>query len=187
MELEKYALIKGMRQVFADPNKKHSIRGLAKAAGLSPSAAKACVDYLLARKMVQLEKVGRTHLIQADLKRSLTRHWKIVFFLEDAAKAGLVERVVKQLGSVLSITLYGSLARGVADPKSDVDLLVLVPGKKKRKILLLREEALIGREINPLIMTPQQWRELARKDKVFYEHVILDSINLYGQQKPVVL
>jgi hypothetical protein len=42
------------------------------------------------------------------------------------------------------------------------------------------------RELNISVYTPHEWKEKARKDRIFYEHVIMDSMALFGE-KPVVI
>lgn len=189
--LEKYALIKALKTVLREPNKKFSVRGLAAEAGLSASAAKACLDYMRAAGVVSLEKIGRTFQIKADLSSALARQWKILFSLEEIERVGLVKKVSESVSGVSSVLLYGSAAAGTNDAASDVDLLVVANSKKKgkkegKKVFLAGVEAELGREVNLLVKTPFEWRETAKRNKVFYESVILDSTVLYGT-KPVVL
>jgi predicted nucleotidyltransferase len=183
--LEKYALIKALKTVLREPNKKFSVRGLAAAAGLSASAAKTSVDFLRRSGVVSLEKVGRTFQFKADLSSALARQWKILFSLEEIERVGLVKKIFDSCGGVSSVLLYGSTAAGTSDAASDLDLLVVANSKKKSFAGLAGVEAELGREINLLVKTPFEWRETAKQNKVFYERVILDSIVLYGS-KPVV-
>lgn len=84
---------------------------------------------------------------------------------------------------VLRALVFGSLARGEASRRSDVDLLVVQPTDKRlleRYDGLLRDitRAVVGRDVDLLIYTPQELAQLAhrplivaalRDGKVIYE------------------
>ncbi len=181
---EKYALFTALRAIQANANKKFSVRELAREAGLSVGSAKACLDDMAANKLVTLEKVGRTYQYKFDISNPLARQWKVLFNVQELNRAGLFEFLLSQLHGVSSIVLYGSMANGTNDEQSDVDLLVIA--RDKKKFSLSKIEAGLGREVNVLVQTSFEWKEKAKKDKVFYDNVIVDSIAVFGR-KPVVL
>lgn len=180
--LYKYSLLKALRAVLSEPGRKLSVRGLARLAGLSAGSAKNCLDYMKGKGLVKLEKVGRSYQYQADLSNPLCRQWKMLFSLEAIEEARIVGKILEGLRGVSSVVVYGSVATGTDDGKSDLDLLAVASGGK------VPLEALggVGREVNLIVFTPAQWREKALKDKVFHDRVVLDCIVLYGE-KPVVL
>lgn len=182
--LEKYALIRALETVLKNPLKKFSITELAKRANLAPSAAKYCLDYMKDKKLVRFEKIGKTHQYQADLKNFLTRQWKILFFLEKIHEKEVVEYILKNVKQVTSIVLYGSVAQGTDDEKSDIDIIVIADTNEKKGAS--GAPFIDGRELNINVFTPAEWRKNARSNKIFYEHVVMDSIVLYGE-RPVVL
>ena len=184
--LEKYALLRSMKEIFTHPLKKYSVRELAKATGLSVFGSKQSLDYLYKKGMLTLEKVGRTYQYRTDVGNFLTRQWKVVFSLEELSKAGIVERILKTDKSILSIVLYGSTATGKDDEKSDIDVLVIADTNSRGKKQIAAQARGTKREVNISIYTPDEWRKKANADKVFYENVIINSIALYGE-KPVVL
>ncbi|MBI5051174.1 nucleotidyltransferase domain-containing protein [Candidatus Micrarchaeota archaeon] len=184
--LTKYALIKALRVTLSKPARKFSIVGLSKESGLAASAAKYCLEYMLEMEIVSLEVVGKTHQYQANLENPLTRQWKILFSLEDLNKSKIVKSILKASKSVLSIVLYGSTASGRDDENSDIDLLVIADVKQEGKDRIAALATGTRREPNISIYTPEEWRNKARKDNVFYQKVLLNSVELYGE-KPVVL
>lgn len=76
------------------------------------------------------------------------------------------------------LPFVGATARGEDDMKSDLDLPII---SKKKNIDLSRFEAKLKREINYIIYTPAQWNEKAKKDKPFYDRIIVDGIVLFGE------
>lgn len=184
--LEKYALLRSMGEVFTHPIKKYSVRGLAKATGLSVFGSKQSLDYLYKKDMLTLEKVGRSYQYRANTGNFLTRQWKVVFSLEELDKAKIVERILKTNKSILSILLYGSTAIGKDDEKSDIDIVVIADTNAKGKKEIAAHARGTKKEVNISVYTPIEWKKKASADKVFYENVIINSIALYGE-KPVVL
>lgn len=182
--MEQYALIRAMRAVLTQPLKKFSISDLSKEADMAGSAASYCLDYMLKNKLVKFGKVGRTHQYQANLDNFLARQWKILFSSEEIHGKCVVEHILKNAKHVTSIILYGSVAMGIDDEKSDIDILVIADGKKADEVYGLM--AVKQRELNISIYSPMEWRKKASSDKIFYEQVVINSIALYGE-KPVVL
>lgn len=182
--LYRYAVLRALRTVLTHPLKKFSIVQLAKEADMAPSAAKYSLDFMVANNLVSRERIGRSSLHKANLDDFITRQWKVLFSLEEIQQSHLVDIVLKNVSGVMSIVLYGSVARGTDDEKSDIDVIVIADGKKTEKAYQL--SMIGGRELNMHFYTPMEWRKKAAADKVFYENVIIDSIALYGE-KPVVL
>jgi predicted nucleotidyltransferase len=177
--LYKYALLKAMRGILGAPERAFSVRSLAKESGISVGASKQSLDYMLSMGMVKLEKIGRTYQYQTDLESQLSRHWKMVFNLEDIRDAGIRSRIMKANPNVISASVYGSFAKGDNGQKSDVDLLIIADMKKGFEL------EMEGREVNVHTFTPQEWRKHAERNKAFYEQVILNCIALIGE-RPVV-
>jgi predicted nucleotidyltransferase len=69
--------------------------------------------------------------------------------------------------SILAAFLYGSVAKGTDKAGSDIDLLVLSDTLAYPEVFeaLQAAESILGRSVNPTVMTPGQWRaKVARGD-----------------------
>jgi len=181
--LEKYALVKAIRALAADPLKSFSVRGLAVAAGLSPGAARISLDYMHKKGIVSLKIIGKTYQYKANLESPLCRQWKVLFNLDRIVDSKIVEEIVKKVPGVVSVLLYGSFAKGTNDEKSDIDLLVVSHRKSKTDLGFVNS---LGKEANVSVLSMADWKKKALQEKVFYENVIYGSIVLYGE-RPVVL
>lgn len=181
--MEKYALIKAIQAVLADPSKSFSVRGLARESSISPGASRVSLDYMNEKGIVLLKIVGKTYQYKANLDSALCRQWKILFNLDKITESKIVEECLKKIPQINSILLYGSYAKGTNDKKSDIDLLMIAGKKPKTDLGFLNK---LGREVNISIVSLSDWKKKALQDKVFYENVVFDSIILFGE-RPVVL
>ncbi len=181
-----YGFFKVIRYIFFQPNKKFSVRGLARQINISHSSAGEYLKNLKKKDMLTHEQIGNTYQYKINQNHPLVKEWKRILFLEELFNAKTVEEINNILGKdkVEAILLYGSMAKGTADEKSDIDILVISKSTKKMNTLNL--EGKLYRETNITVLSPFEWKQKAKKQKPFYEDVILNSIVLYGE-KPVVL
>ena len=78
--------------------------------------------------------------------------------------------------------LFGSLARGEATRRSDVDLILIQDTKKRfwdryDGILLDMGQAILGRSVDILIYTPAELEQI--KHRVFIRQALNEGITLY--------
>ncbi len=175
-----------MRLVLTHPNKRFSIHEAARASKLSVNACKYSLDYMFQNGMVTQEEIGRTYQYRVNLQSPLAKQWKILFSVEELEARGIIKKILEAKKDVLTILLYGSVAVGRDDELSDIDLLVIADTDREGKKTIASNAHGTAKELNISVYTPLEWKTKARNDKIFYEHVIIDSIVLYGD-KPVVL
>jgi len=90
--------------------------------------------------------------------------------------------------NLLSIVLFGSLAKGTDFKKSDIDLFILVPSKKKYDEVIEMECAALSRgfniEINPIISEPSSLLTMLKeKEQNVGKEILKDRIILFGAEK----
>lgn len=170
--IEKYALFKVIAKLREG---EHSVRELAEKAGVGVATSKTHLDYLLSKGIVKKRVVGRNHFYTFDLSNFMARHIKIIFSLAEINESGIVKELISRY-PVNSIVVYGSVARGEDDPKSDVDILVIT---RRRTRISLKSK--LKRELTILAYTLPEWRKKSKEDKVFYDRIIVDGIPLYGE------
>ncbi|NLE39478.1 MAG: nucleotidyltransferase domain-containing protein, partial [Pirellulaceae bacterium] len=80
--------------------------------------------------------------------------------------------------------VYGSHARGTTNARSDVDLMVIGEVGFGEVVSALAEaQELIGREINPSVYSPEEFREKAQSGHHFIQAVLADKkIFLLGDE-----
>lgn len=177
--LEKYALFKVIKAIVRE-TEELGLRDIARKAGVSASTAKTCLDFLLKNSIVAMRLVGKSHLFKIR-HGFLASQIKRLYSLAEISSSGIITELLANK-KILSIVLYGSVAKGEDDKNSDIDLLVISRKKIKRPEL----KGKLDREVSLLICTYSEWKEKAEKDSAFYNEVILNCIPLYGE-KPVVI
>ena len=180
--ITKSALIKVIREIIRERGEL-SLREIARKSSIAPSAAKYIMDFLLSNSVVEKRILGKMHLFKIK-NNFLTKNMKILYSLYEINSSKLTEEIIKRDNTVMSIILYGSVAKGEDDSKSDIDLLII--SRKKLNIPDLKSENKLKRELNIIKYAYNEWKQKAQKDRVFYENIILNCIPLYGE-KPVVI
>jgi predicted nucleotidyltransferase len=165
---------------FEEPYREFHLREIAKLAGTSSSTAKRYLDYYSKNGFLSKSRKANLVLLKANLENLSFRYMKLAHFTTKLRPlTGFLGRILP--GS--SVILYGSCARGEDDPQSDVDLLIVC--RKTGRFELGRFERSLGRRITVLTYTQTEWEEKARKDRPFYERVLIDGVVLQGNL-PVV-
>lgn len=156
------------------------MRQIAKLANVSSSTAKRFLDFYNEKRFLQKQKKANLVLFKANIENSVFRFMKIGHFL--LKLQSLIDHL-KEAYPDSSVILYGSCARGEDDLQSDIDLLVI--SRKKEKVQLVKFEKQLERKIALLVYSPQEWEEKTKKDRAFYERILIDGITLNGNL-PVV-
>ena len=158
-------------------------RAIAKLAGISPTTSNLALDELADAGLVTSRPVGRATLWRTAQGAPVLEQLRAV------ARAGedeVCDVLVDALGSEpVSITLYGSTARGTAGASSDVDLLVVAPDEQTESLFRRRSyvacrrlRALLGRPVQITLM--DQAKVNRTFDSSFVTNVITDGRTLRG-------
>ena len=103
---------------------------------------------------------------------------------EEQAIQVFVRRLLAECGQdVIDVRLFGSKARGQANPDADLDLLVLVSRPDyalKHAILWLASEISLDYDVllSPRVIPPGAWRQMAQGETLFYRDVQAEGIPL---------
>ncbi|MFH1867513.1 MAG: nucleotidyltransferase domain-containing protein [Candidatus Omnitrophota bacterium] len=90
--------------------------------------------------------------------------------------------------NLLSIVLFGSLAKGTHFKKSDIDLFIIIPSKKRYDEAIETECVALskgfGVEINPIISEPTSLLTMLReKEQNVAKEILKNKIILFGAEK----
>lgn len=159
-----------------------SVRSLAKSADIGVSTSKRCVDYLLKQGFLNKSVVGRTHQLSLN-DDFVVRSAKRTASLIEIRSSGILEEIGTLYHDVVSVVLFGSVAKGSDSADSDIDLLIICRSNCKKNSF--KSEKKLGRELSVMFTSYSDWRKKAKSDKAFYDEVIIHGVALYGEL-PVV-
>lgn len=169
-------------------------REIARKVGLSAPACHETLKKLDARGLVQLRRVSNVHLYKINPENYLVRNVFARLFEAEAAMPKQVAAVIRKLlvdpahSHILSIVLFGSVARGTEGLGSDLDLLVVLPAKESLKALEPRLERLrdllfkrFSLPLAPYVQTLSELRSKSRRKLPLIGEILRDGRTIYGK------
>jgi predicted nucleotidyltransferase len=132
------------------------------------------------RKLCELFEVDKREKLYKEKRR-------VAWVLEDFTK-----RVSDFAPEVQSVILFGSVARGEATPRSDIDILVIAPnsGEERFNELMNAVDRLAaeasGRhpaKLVPIVMMTKDFEKSIKDKKRFAADILKDGIVLFGQER----
>ena len=173
-------LLKELKFFLENPYEEVYLRELAKKTKLSPYAAKKYADMLVKEGLIKDERKANLRYFKANIGNQFFRHLKIAFSINALAKSGLVGHLMSNTANVSAVVLFGSMAKGEDDEKSDTDILAI--GKEKGKHIDMREiEEKLNKDVNLHVFSWSEWNKQAKNNKAFYFEIISHGIPLYGE------
>lgn len=160
-----------LRLLFEAGEKEIHLRDIARLADLSPAALQKELTALASKELVLTRRDGNRLYYRANTGHPLypELHGLVV------KTAGIIPELQRALAPVEGIEVafvFGSTAAGMAKSGSDVDLLILGDvGLRKVNPALRGITESLGREINPVCVTPAEWRDKCHRGDAFATRV----------------
>ena len=193
-----------LRTMYPNLGEWYYTRELAKLAKVSSWTVSRQFSRLVKEGMVEQRLEGREKFYRLNLSNAKTRkicelfetekrenffkkNRRIAWVLEDFAK-----KAYDFVPEVQSVLLFGSVARGQATPRSDIDVLVLVPSyqeemfKKSMNSVDRLAREVSGRypaKLVPVTMTMKDFEQSLKDKKRFAVDVLRDGIVLLGEER----
>lgn len=152
-------------------------RAIARRTGLSPRTAHEALGELTRQNIVIMNVVGTAHVFSLNRKRYIVKDMLSPLFEQERNLIPTMAKELRRLISgnrVVSMAVFGSLARGESKPQSDLDLFVLVRnGANAKPVGRLLEETRngftdrFGMFLSPYVVSIGDFaKRLKRKDKL---------------------
>lgn len=156
-----------LRLLFETGDQEIHLRDLARLAGLSPAALQKELTSLAAKEFVLTRRDGNRLYYRANIGHPLYPELRGIV-LKTTGIAAELSRALASVEGIDIALIFGSVAAGTATGQSDVDLLVIGnTGLRKITPALRGVAETLGREINPVCLTPAEWREKREKGDAF--------------------
>jgi len=164
-------LLQVLKIFFVSPEKKFTIRELAKLTKISPAWASKTVFKL---KKEELLIIDETKRVTANLESKEFFNLKKIFNLRSMSESGLIDYLVSMYHEPECIILFGSYSNGADIGKSDIDIAIIT--NRKLNLDLIKFEKTLNRKIN--------LHEVSlNKCGSEFKNSIINGIILYGYLK----
>lgn len=168
-------------------------REIARKVGLSAPACHEALKRLDARGLVHLRRVSNVHLYKINSENYLVRNVFARQFEAEAAMPKQIAAVAKRAliapkSDIISLVLFGSMARRTGLLGSDLDLLIVLPGKESAKALAPRVERLrellfkrFSLPLSPYIQTVSELRRKHARKLPLIREILQDGRCIFGK------
>ena len=169
-------------------------REIARKAGLSAPSCHETLKRLDARGFVEFRRVSNVHLYKINSENYLVQNVFVHRFVAEVALPQQIAIAVKKAlvespqGGIISLVLFGSMARGTHQIGSDLDLLVVIRAKEERKAVEPRIERLrdflfrrFSVPLSPYIQTRLELRRKHHGKLALIGEILRDGRTIYGK------
>lgn len=157
-----------LRIFFLNPDKKFTIRELARTAKISPAWVSKIVSGLKKEGYLDTDETRR---IKANLEFKDFLRLKKVFNLRNLYESGLIDYLTQEYHQPECISLFGSHSTAEDSSRSDIDIAVIT--NKKLSLDLLQFEKFLARKINIHEI-------VLRKSSSEFKNSLINGIVLHG-------
>jgi predicted nucleotidyltransferase len=172
---ESVLILNSLRFFVENPYKEVYLREFGREIKISPNTAQRFLNLFLKEGFVKESRKANLRYFQANLDSISFRHIKIVFSLKELEGSGIVDYLKEKFPQVV---LFGSVAKGLDDNKSDIDLVCIGIDKK---LDLFEFQKKLKKEISVHVFSMSEWKKQKEKNRAFYQEVISLGINLIGE------
>jgi predicted nucleotidyltransferase len=158
-----------------EPGKAFTLRETARAAGLSPSAAKKYCDQYEKEGFLAEKKVGTARLFSLVNSFFLVRQSKALYLLSKIREAG----IEKACTNPISIAVYGSTVSGDYDENSDMDILMI--GGKLEDGAISAIQKKIGKDLQITHLSLSAWSKKKESRDPFAMQVLMRHVLVSGE------
>ena len=193
--------IKIMQVFYSDPTKVYTINEISRLLSKPYGTTYNYVQSLIKENVLKSDIKGKATLCALNFKSQKAIELLSLLSVSDketfAKKQTLLSDALDELGmavkeksshNIFSFILFGSIAKGTAREKSDIDLFFITPSKDKYDEIIENEcNALrmrYGRDVNPIIAEPKMYINMLREEgENAGKQILRDKIIFLGANK----
>ena len=175
-------ILKALKFFVDNPYEKIHLREFSRKLKISLNSSQRFLNLFLEKEFIIEKREANLRYFQANLESIVFKNIKLTFSLEKINKSGIINNLKEK---VFSFVLFGSVAEGKDDLKSDYDFLIISKNNQEIKKIFSEFEGKFHKEINLHIFTLDKWKEQAKINKAFYQEILAKGVCLIGE-KPII-
>ena len=159
--------------IYGQPHRSFYTKEILRLTGMGVATIKRELDRMLSAGLLTLTRVGNQHHYQANPACPIYRE------LFDIVKktlglTGVIRQALQPLADQIDWAfVFGSMASGKESPQSDIDLMIIGQLEFAQVVAsLYSAQQALGREINPKVYTPEEWKQSVDTDNAFTREVL---------------
>ncbi len=175
-------ILKALKFFVENPYEEIYLREFSRRLKISLNSTQRFLNLFLKENLIKDKRKANLRYFKANLDSIVFRNIKLVFSLKKIEDAGIIKMLKKEVSYAV---LFGSVAEGKDDFKSDVDFLIIGKNKEKIRTSFSMVEKKFDRELNIHIFSWTEWKRQAKINKAFYQDIVSQGVCLIGE-KPIV-
>jgi len=160
-----------------EPEREFYVRELAKFTKKSPTTISKYLNKLKKDKLLISKKKYNHLLFKANTEDQVFKDLKLFYNIKKLRECGLIDYLIEEFNHPEAITLFGSFRKAENIPKSDIDILIITPLKKK--IDLKKFEKILNHEIQLFLHSNEEIEKMKIQNKDLINNWI-NGIVVYG-------
>ncbi|RQO78389.1 DNA polymerase subunit beta [Aquitalea sp. FJL05] len=162
-----------LARLLLHPEQSLHVRELARLTGSSPGSLHRELAKLAACGLLLRSTRGNQVLYQANVANPVYPELAGLFRKTVGLSTPLRDALQPLAGQIELALVFGSMARGEAHAESDIDVLVVGRvGFAEVVEALYPCQAMLGREINPVVYSTEKWQQMRAADDYFVRDVL---------------
>lgn len=167
-----------LKYFIENPYSEIHLREFGRFLKISPNSASRFLDLFLNQGFVVEKRVANLRYFRANVDSVVFREIKKAYSVKLIEGIGLLGGLKDE---VLSVMLFGSVAKGLDDFSSDIDLAIVGENKKKIREIVQKYQKKIKRELSCHVFTSIEWKKEKVNNRAFYQDVVGCGMNLIGE------
>ena len=163
-----------LAMLLMNPQRQVHLRELARLTGASAGTLKKELDSLTQVGLLKVKKVGNQSHFSANIQHPVFPDLANLIRKTSGLHDVLASALQPVADDIEVAFVFGSVASALDTANSDVDVMVIGPVSFGRVAGALYDaQSLIGREINPKVMSREEWEAKRQEGQTFVTEVIL--------------
>ena len=155
------------------PERSYYLREIARLTATLPGTLKREMDKLCEVGLLTVKKVGNQNHYQANRECPIYEDLSNVLRKTSGLSDVLIAALLPLSKKLQSAFVFGSVASGQVNAKSDIDLMLIGDVSYAEVVPLLHPlQEQLGREINPKIYADKEWNKLMQDNGAFVHDVL---------------